>query len=163
MDWSNMQFNQDTVELLLITIKKYGWIDLPSYGTSMYPYIKKGNICRFVAFDEMNVKKGDILLYHTNSGQLIAHRLLSVLKQDNNQKQFVLKGDTNLCTDEPINQNQIIGKLITIQTTKSKKYTNKFPSIAWSKFILSFPIVSRLLRYYLSLEYQYKNRSGVST
>ncbi|MFD2214036.1 signal peptidase I [Metabacillus endolithicus] len=158
-----MQFNQDTVELLLITIKKYGWIDLPSYGTSMFPYIKKGNVCRFVAFDEMNVKKGDILLYHTNTGQLIAHRLLSVLKQDNNQKQFVLKGDTNLCSDEPINQNQIIGKLITIQTTKRKKYANKFHAIVWSNIILSFPFLSKLLRYSLSLEFYYKNRSGASS
>lgn len=162
MDWSNMQFNQDTVELLLITIKKYGWIDLPSYGTSMYPYIKKGNICRFVHFDEMNVKKGDILLYHTSSGQLIAHRLLSVLKQNNSKKQFILKGDTNLCPDEPINQNQIIGKLVTIVTTKRKIYANTFPSIIWSNIILSFPNVSKLLRYYLSLELHFRNRSGAS-
>ncbi len=162
MDWCGMQFNQDMVELLLQTIKKYGWMDLPSYGMSMYPYIKKGNICRFVQFDEMYVKKGDILLFHSSSGQLIAHRLLSVQKQDDCQKQFILKGDTNLCPDEPINKNQIIGKLVTIENTKRKKYTSDFSSILWTYIILSFPIVSKLLRYYLSLDGFDKKRSGAS-
>ncbi|HWJ79397.1 MAG TPA: signal peptidase I [Niallia sp.] len=157
-----MQFNQDTVELLIRTINKYGWMDLPSYGISMYPYIKKGNICRFVQFNEMNVKKGDVLLYHSISGQLIAHRLLAVNITETYQKQFILKGDTNLCPDEPINKNQIIGKLTTIENSKRKKYATDLSSILWSCIILSFPVASKLLRYFLSLVFSYKKRSGAS-
>jgi len=157
-----MQFNQDTVELLIRTINKYGWMDLPSYGISMYPYIKKGNICRFVQFDEMNVKKGDVLLYHASSGQLIAHRLLAVQKTDTCQKQFILKGDTNLYPDDPININQIIGKLITIENSTRKKYATDLSSILWSYIMLSFPVTSKLLRYILSLVFPNKKRSGAS-
>ena len=155
-----MQFNQGTVELLIRTINKYGWMDLPSYGISMYPYIKKGNICRFVQFDEMNVKKGDVLLYHASSGQLIAHRLLAVQKTDTCQKQFILKGDTNIINDDPIYKNQIIGKLASIENTKRKRYVNDLSSIVWSYIILSFPNVSKLLRYFLSLHLLNKRRSG---
>ncbi|WP_078432611.1 signal peptidase I [Metabacillus halosaccharovorans] len=157
-----MQFNQGTVELLIRTINKYGWMDLPSYGISMYPYIKKGNICRFVQFDEMNVKKGDVLLYHASSGQLIAHRLLAVQKTDTCQKQFILKGDTNLITDDPINKTQIIGKLATIENTKRKRYVSDLSSIMWSYIMLSFPIVSKLLRYFLSIVLINKKSSGAS-
>lgn len=157
-----MQFNQDTVELLIRTINKYGWMDLPAYGISMYPYIKKGNICRFVQFDERNVKKGDVLLYHVSSGQLIAHRLIAVQKTDTCQKRFILKGDTNIIIDHPIYKNQIIGKLSTIENTKRKRYVNDLSSIIWSYIMLSFPIVSKLLRYFLSLHLLNKRRSGAS-
>ncbi len=157
-----MQFNQNTIELLVRTINKYGWMDLPSCGFSMYPYIKKGNICRFVQFNERTVKKGDVLLYHSSSGQLIAHRLLAVNNTEASQKQFILKGDTNLCPDEPINKNQIIGKLTTIDNSKRRKYATDVSSILWSYIMLSFPIVSKLLRHFLSLVDLNKKRSGAS-
>ncbi|MGM7721194.1 signal peptidase I [Metabacillus sp. Hm71] len=155
-----MQFNKDTVDLLIKTMQKYGWMDLPSYGTSMYPFIQKGNICRFVEFNEKTVKKGDVLLYHSESGQLIAHRFLRK-KQINNQPYYVLKGDTNLCSDEPVRQEQIIGKLVTINRLNKKIYNDDYTAILWSNLILSFPLMSKVLSAYLSFKAPNRTRSGV--
>lgn len=156
-----MQFNKNTIALLIKTIRKYGWMDLPSYGTSMYPLIQKGNICRFVTFDSETVKKGDILLYHSSSGQLIAHRFIC-LKKTNNRLEYVLKGDTNPCIDEPIFPEQIIGILVTIDREKRKIYMNDFSAILWSYIITTFPILSKILKTYLSFKSNIKSRSGVS-
>ncbi|MBO1512384.1 signal peptidase I [Metabacillus bambusae] len=161
MDWCKMQFNKDTVDLLIRTMQKYGWMDLPSYGTSMYPFIQKGNICRFVEFNEKTVKKGDILLYHSSSGQLIAHRFLGE-KKIKDQLKYELKGDTNICSDELINQDQIIGKLVTINKQKKKVYITDLSAILWGYMIVSIPYISKILKSYLSLKESIKTRSGVS-
>ncbi|WP_158638534.1 signal peptidase I [Metabacillus litoralis] len=155
-----MQFDKDTVDLLLSTIRKYGWMDLPSHGTSMYPFIKKGNICRFTQFNEDTVRKGDVLLYYSTTGQLIAHRFIVVKKNNKENKTYILKGDTNICSDEPINKDQIIGTLVSISNSRKKVYTNKSASIIWGFIIRTFPFISKLLRYYLS--FKFSTKSGVS-
>lgn len=156
-----MQFNKETISLLIRTIKNYGWMDLPSYGTSMYPFIQKGNVCRFTAFNSKDVRKGDILLYYTNCGQLIAHRFIRV-KNCNGELTFELKGDTNLCHDEPIFQEQIIGKLVKIHRNKKLIYMDDFSAIMWSYIITSVPITSKLLKTYLSCKEHLKTGSGIS-
>jgi signal peptidase I len=155
-----MQFNKNTIDLLMRTMKKYGWIDLPSSGTSMYPFIQKGNICRFVEFNDKTVKKGDILLYHSSTGQLIAHRFLGV-REVNNQLQYELKGDTNLCSDEPISHEQIIGTLVTIDRKNKKVYIGDLSAILWGFLIVTFPFTSKILKSYLSFKIS-RSRSGVS-
>ncbi|MGM0874194.1 MAG: signal peptidase I [Bacillota bacterium] len=142
-----MQFDKDTIALLIQTMKRYGWMDLPTNGTSMYPFIKKGNICSFVEFKGGNVKKGDVLLYHSSSGQLIAHRFLRV-KETSNQIEYELKGDLNLQVDETIREEQIIGILTTINCDKKTIYTDDFTAMIWSYIISTFPNISKILRAY---------------
>jgi signal peptidase len=156
-----MQFNKDTIDLFIQTMRNYGWMDLPSYSMSMYPFIKKGNICRFVAFELDKAKKGDILLYHSSSGQLVVHRFLQVQESDN-QLQFVLKGDSNTHMDEPICSDQIIGKLVTIDNDKRKIYTSDYTAIFWGYLISTYPIFSKALRTYLYFKRRVKTKFSVS-
>jgi signal peptidase I len=156
-----MQFTKDTIDLFIQTMRNYGWMDLPSYSMSMYPFIKKGNICRFVAFELDKVKKGDVLLYHSSSGQLVAHRFLQVREIDN-QLQFVLKGDSNTSIDEPICSDQIIGKLVTIDNDKRKIYTSDYTATFWSYLISTYPVFSKALGTYLRFKSRIKTRFDVS-
>jgi signal peptidase len=133
-----MQFNEDTLYLITQVMNNRGWIDLPAQGTSMYPLIKKGDICRFISCKASSIKKGDIILYRTNSSSLVAHRFYR-LKPTNQQVQYIFKGDTNLGHDEPVNQDQILGKLMT-----------DFPADIWGQIILLLPILSKILRIYLN-------------
>lgn len=138
-----------TACLIKEVIRKQGWVELPAEGTSMYPLIKQGNICRFVPCEAMKLKKGEIILFHTLSGSLVAHRLLSV-ESINEQVTYLLKGDTNFGLDEPVGQEQLIGKLTSIN---KGKYRIKLPSLSvhvWSKMILLFPILTVFLRAYLN-------------
>lgn len=151
-----MQFNQDTIDLLLHTIKIYGWMDLPASSMSMYPFIKEGNICRYTKFDLKTVKRGDILLYYTPSGQLLTHRLLYIDKT--NPKYVFLKGDLNSKSVGPIEINLIIGKLITIDKKKKKVYLNDLKAILWGYFITTFPLLSKTIKIYIRFKNKFKKR-----
>jgi signal peptidase len=135
--------------LIKEVVRKQGWVDLPAEGTSMYPLIKQGNICRFIPCEAMKLKKGEIILFHTSSGSMVAHRLLSI-EHANGQVKYLVKGDTNYGTDEPVYPEQLIGKLSSIN---KGDYDIQLPSLSvriWGHLILLFPIITAALRSYLN-------------
>jgi signal peptidase len=96
-------------------IKKRGWIDIPSSGVSMFPLIKEGDICRFQPIESTNdLKKGDIILFVTLQGNLVAHRFCEKFMK-NEDPFFIFKGDTNYNPDPPVEEWQIAGKLVQIK------------------------------------------------
>lgn len=142
-----MQVSTETVFLISKKIEKIGWIDLPAIGNSMFPFIRKDDICRFVACKPDDLKKGDIVLFYTSTGQLVAHRFYKTIIH-NKEEQYLFKGDTNVRFDEPICTEQIIGELAVIQ--KKRVIIDKNSRIVriWN-WIICVPITSRLLRKYL--------------
>ncbi|QOR65458.1 signal peptidase I [Cytobacillus suaedae] len=134
-------------------IEKNGFIELPAEGKSMYPFIKTGAICRFVLCESSSIKKGDIILFQTTNGKLVAHRFLKD-EQINGRQMYVFKGDTNIRIDDPVSEQQIIGKLVIVSNKRLKIKVNNPISILWSMIIINFPSVSVLLRHYL-----YRNES----
>jgi signal peptidase I len=103
----------------MIEIKQFliqrGWIDIPANGTSMYPLIKEGNVCRFTPLDPAEpLKKGDIILYLSDHGQLIGHRY-SHHYVEGDSRCYIFKGDTNALPDPPVKETQLIGKLTSIK------------------------------------------------
>jgi signal peptidase I len=151
-----MLIDQTTFELLKSTINKDGWLELPAYGNSMFPFIQEGNICRFIPFDPHLIKKGDVILFISKTGQLIAHRYI-VDQIKNNKRVYLFKGDTNLGIDVMIEQSQILGKLELIKKQHFTYTPNNFISVLWGKLILAIPVLSGILRKYLNwkLKLQY--------
>lgn len=143
-----MFIDQTTVQLIHKTIGKTGWIELPAEGTSMYPLIKTGDLCRFRACDPDTLKRADVALFYTESGKLVAHRFYYKQVSDQNIV-FLFKGDTNLGFDEPICGEQIIGKLTVIKRGKKEINVGKPTSILWGQLIMTIPIMSDLLQRYL--------------
>lgn len=140
-----MQIDQDTLTLFKHVIKKEGWIELPSSGNSMFPIIKEGNICRFSSCTPGAIKKGDIILFYTLQGQLIAHRFYKT-----DRTLYYFKGDTNLGFDEPIESRQILGRLEAIYKKSRKVLPETLIPTLWGKIILSFPYISSILQRYLN-------------
>ena len=138
-----------TFTLLKKAIKKDGWLELPASGNSMFPYIQKGNLCRFVLCKPSLLKKGDVILYYSQTGQLIAHRFVGTTHVKN-QSLFLLKGDTNLGFDQPIEEHWVLGKLVSVQKKQVKITTDHLIVRVWGKLILSFPFLSGILRNYLN-------------
>ncbi len=141
-----MQANQEIIALITNTIKKDGWIDLPAQGISMFPFIREGNICRFISQKTSMVKKGDIVLFYSLTGQLIAHRLYKSFVYEGEQL-FLFKGDSNLGFDDLVREKQIIGKLTHIQG-RNVQSENFFANL-YARLILVSPILSSLFRMYL--------------
>ena len=125
-------------------MEKSGWIELPARGNSMYPLIRKGDVCRFIPCDPFLLKKGDIVLFRSSAGLITAHRICYMEKSEGFVR-FLLKGDANLGYDEPVEQKQIIGKLIWIRKSRVKIKVDTFPACAWGKLMFTFPILTSLL------------------
>ncbi|WP_121610083.1 signal peptidase I [Mesobacillus foraminis] len=144
-----MLFDQATVGLFKNTIQKDGYIILPSMGNSMYPLIREGNLCRFVSCQPGELKKGDVILYYSKTGQIIAHRFIE-MKSMNDMNYYYLKGDTNLGFDSPIKEHQIIGKLVSIQKGDRNVHSGGLALDLWGKLVIAIPALSGILRKYLN-------------
>ncbi|MEC0228003.1 S24/S26 family peptidase [Paenibacillus alba] len=140
----------DKVSLQLVTqlMEKRGWIELPARGTSMYPLIKQGDICRFVPTEAAHIRKGDILLFHVPLGNLVAHRFAQCVKK--NHQQYLCKGDTNLAYDEAIAWDQIIGRMTWIQREERIIHVTELAVHLWGRLVLAVPLISLCLRMYLN-------------
>lgn len=142
-----MLVNEKTGHALKEIIRKQGWAEFPSAGTSMYPVILEGDIGRFVPFETQDLKQGDIVLFQDRTGKLITHRFLHA---DPLTKQYIFKGDTNARFDEPISEEQIIGKLISIRRKNTTLHLQRYSMRIWGYLVVRFPILSALLRSYLN-------------
>ncbi|MBT2758394.1 signal peptidase I [Mesobacillus foraminis] len=150
-----MLFDQATVELFKSTIQKEGYIILPSMGNSMYPLIRQGNLCRFVSCEPEELKKGDVVLYYSEMGQIIAHRFIE-MKSTNYMSYYYLKGDTNLGFDAPIKEHQIVGKLVSIQKGDRNVHSGGIALDLWGKLVIAIPPLSGILRKYLNWKTHYQ-------
>lgn len=150
-----MLFDQATVELFKSTIQKDGYIILPSMGNSMYPLIQQGNLCRFVSCRLGELKKGEVVLYYSKTGQIIAHRFVE-MKSMNDMNYYYLKGDTNLGFDAPIKEHQIIGKLVSIQKGDRNVRSGGIALDLWGKLLIAIPALSVILRKYLNWKTHYQ-------
>lgn len=139
----------DEAMFIIKVLKRYGVIDLTAEGTSMFPLIKDGDICQFISCETNNLQRGDIALFFSTSGKLVAHRLYQIKKQ-NNCIYFLFKGDSNLVLDHPVPSEQVIGKLNYIQKRKKKIPSKSKLFSLWSNVIIKIPFTSYLLRYYLN-------------
>lgn len=139
-----MLASDETLQLIKDVLARKGYIDIPAYGFSMFPYIQKGDLCRFVAIESTNLLKGDVVLYITETGQLIGHRFYDMEHTKEGQI-FYLKGDSNLGYDTPLSRSDLIGKLILIQRGDKIIEASDFSAKARGKLMLSFPWLSGFL------------------
>lgn len=140
-----MQLNDTDAKILLHVLKKYGSIELPASGNSMYPLIKDGDICKFTTCDPSKLTKGDIVLFLSCQGKLLAHRFYRVTTV-NNLPYFIFKGDTNLATDTPITEEYILAKLKYIKRGKDILSINNLLYLFWGKIIQSLPQLGYWIR-----------------
>ncbi|WP_162144745.1 S24/S26 family peptidase [Peribacillus kribbensis] len=124
-----------------------GLMELPAKGNSMYPLIREGNICTFEVCEIEKLKKGDIVLFLSPSGGLVAHRFVSYLEETG---EYLFKGDTNLGMDAPVLQAQLLGRLVLIKKKQFPLRADHPMLWLWGKLVLSFPVISGLLRSFLN-------------
>lgn len=135
--------------LMKQTIDTNGSIAISAQGSSMFPLIREGNICRFLPVEEKSFNKGDIILFRSDSGHLIAHRLLSVIHLDG-ECLYVCKGDTNVGCDKPIRIEQMLGVLYSIRKGRKDIFVSDLSVSFWTKAIVKLPLLSKGLNRYIS-------------
>lgn len=84
---------------------------------SMAPELGVGDVILVHSCDGKDVKKDDIVTYVATSGEmsgkLITHRVVEAPRQQGSEYFLVTKGDANNYADDPVNANQIEGKMLT--------------------------------------------------
>lgn len=127
-------------------LRDAGFIDITAHGHSMYPYIKGGDLCRFVSVDPLQVHAGDVILYETASGQLIGHRVWAILNNMSSGLDFMLRGDTNQFPDQPMNEGAVLGRLITITRGRRTMVVDSVGRRIWSWMVLHIPMITVICR-----------------
>ncbi|PIP21096.1 MAG: hypothetical protein COX40_01235 [Candidatus Omnitrophica bacterium CG23_combo_of_CG06-09_8_20_14_all_40_11] len=122
-------------------------VRVKTHGSSMLPFIRRGDylVIRPARFE--GVKVGDIVAYsNIEQGNIICHRLIK--KQDST---LISKGDSHIRCYERISQDSLLGKVIYIERGRNKiSLETNFQrflahKIAW--FSLNLSILLFLLGY----------------
>ncbi len=91
-------------------------------GWSMHPTIRDGELITVEPVIPSQVKRGDILL-HYNGRSVIAHRVVRMAKRMfllNSHTaainaSFILRGDASSTCDGPVDADQILGKVVSVE------------------------------------------------
>jgi len=93
-------------------------------GRSMHPTIRDGETITVEPVTPSGVKVGDILLYRGKTG-VIAHRVVQIEREKTDARAgssslspdylFILRGDASVNCDFPVEQPQVLGKVVSVQ------------------------------------------------
>ena len=122
-------------------IQTHGFIDIPSHGTSMFPYIRQGDVCRFVKVVPMDVEIGDTILFRNERNVLVGHRVIQRLARDGTS-QFVCKGDANRLSDMPVEPDHLVGRMMAVSRGGRRMDERSTLRRLWTWLILEVPVVS---------------------
>jgi len=120
-------FNEITAELL----RRGAYVRFRAIGASMQPTIEDGELITVAPVAPESVKRGDILLYQSESG-VHAHRVVGRVKGtvpspvagcratgprqgDCPLDRYLLRGDASVSCDAPVRLEQVIGRVVAVQ------------------------------------------------
>jgi len=110
-------FNEITAELL----RRGAYVRFRAIGASMQPTIEDGELITVAPVAPESVKRGDILLYQSESG-VHAHRVVGrvkgtvpLLEGDCPLDHYLLRGDASISCDAPVQLEQVIGRVVAVQ------------------------------------------------
>lgn len=80
----------------------------------MLPFIRHGDILTVVTSKSNQLCVGDVIVYRSHGEELLAHRLVSK-KKENDQIRLMTRGDATFAHKETIRQEQVLGRVVSIQ------------------------------------------------
>ena len=83
-------------------------------GRSMYPTIRENEAITVEPVAPQDVKVGDIILYRSGNS-VVAHRVIQTERGNRNTLRFILREDTWGTLDEPVEAEQILGKVVSVE------------------------------------------------
>jgi signal peptidase I len=85
-------------------------------GRSMTPFLMGGEILTLKKADSSSLKRGDLIFFRNTAGYSILHRIVRVKRGKNGVTSFQTKGDALIAFDDPVQENEILGKVCRIET-----------------------------------------------
>jgi|WetSurSiteA1Bulk_404760.scaffolds.fasta_scaffold27734_2 signal peptidase I len=113
-------------------------------GKSMSPFLQGGEILTIRRVPCNTLCKGDLIFFKTPENIPVIHRIVKKKRAEDNMYSFKTKGDSVLAIDEPVRENDILGKVCRIEKTattgKRKQVDMEMP--IWKGLNYSLALVS---------------------
>lgn len=110
-------------------------------GSSMNPVIKEGDSVTLASFDKL--RKYDIVLFLKDGEKAILHRVVKV----NNDKTYVMQGDSKAVKEFGITEENVVAKVIFINKKDKKIKTSGIFFYVRSFLILHLRYIKRALKF----------------
>jgi signal peptidase len=141
----------DFLELSQELLDRGALLRFQAHGSSMYPFIKNGDIIIVEPRDSSSLNTGDIVFYRRPDGSTTAHRLVDIKDRGGNMV-LITKGDAMKYIDPPVKFKQVMGRVIIIEGQGRKLRLNGWPGrfFGWVTAWLArgrYPNQRRVVRY----------------
>jgi len=128
--------HNDFAELSSKILSQGGSFRFKAHGFSMYPIIRNEDVISVHPVEFSALHSGDVVLYYGDKKHLVAHRIVG--KQLRNGRIFLrMRGDAAYSPDEWVRDEQVMGKVVSIQRGERFIHLNKnfqrLMSFCWIK------------------------------
>ena len=117
--------HRDLAELARDVLSQGQYFRFRAYGQSMWPFIRPGDVLLIEPLRSKWPRVGDVVLYQTVHGALVAHRMVSALltaptlprKRGGGEKNSCLhiRGDRLWAPLEQVDAKQLLGRVVAIE------------------------------------------------
>jgi len=108
-------------------------------GTSMFPFLRRGDLLTVEPVPLETIKRGDVVVFELED-MWIAHRVIKI-RNSAEGVEFLLRGDTCIDFDPVVKRENYMGVVQVFSRKNSKKNMTDAWLLFWKKIILTFGIV----------------------
>jgi signal peptidase len=117
-----------------------------AHGSSMYPFIRDGDVLTVQPVETDSLNIGDVAFYRSTRERLVAHRVVEK-KFTNGKCVLIMRGDSGLNTSEQVPAEHVLGRVMSIQRGQKVMYLEdkswKLAALLW---ITSYPLGAMFLK-----------------
>jgi len=121
-------------------------VQIVARGYSMFPFLRKGDFLTVEPISMDKIKRGDVVVFESEE-KWIAHRVIQI-NRNSESLEFLMRGDTCVAFDIPVNQENFIGRVSEFQRLNCQKKLSGICRRLWTKLILvkfsMYPLVARI-------------------
>lgn len=119
-------------------------VRIKATGRSMSPFLKGGEILTIRQVPSDSLRKGDLILFTGRYNSHVLHRLIIKQISLDNTFLFCTKGDALRAFDEPVHENEVLGKVCRIERIISHDYIEhiNLESGLWRKINFLIALIS---------------------
>jgi len=123
-----------------------GLFRFKAHGSSMYPFIRDGDVLTIQTVEIEKLNRGDVVLYRSAGDRVVAHRVVGK-NATNGQWVLMMRGDSGLSTNEQVPADHVLGRVMSIQRgQKVVQFDNTFWKITSHLWITSYPLGAMFLK-----------------
>lgn len=130
------QHPPELIEMFLEVLERGFPLKIRLFGSSMYPFLREGEVVIVQRRPWADLRRGDIILYHRDR-RFIAHRVLKPPK--NLEDACLCKGDTLKGADPPVYFHQYLGRVEGVERGEKIVFFTQLP---WCVFCQIFAFLS---------------------